>query len=70
MDAVESFRERLLKRYLLVAATLGIAYLAGLDVSPAFDTVSFYLASFGRYGIPFNAVYGPRKPQGIVLPTV
>jgi suppressor for copper-sensitivity B len=27
-----------------------------------------YLAGFGRYGIPFNAVYGPRAPAGIVLP--
>jgi suppressor for copper-sensitivity B len=29
-----------------------------------------YLASFGRYGIPFNAVYGPRAPQGLPLPAV
>ena len=27
-----------------------------------------YLASFGRYGIPFNAVYGPGAPAGIALP--
>ena len=27
-----------------------------------------YLESFGRYGIPFNAVYGPGAPEGIVLP--
>jgi suppressor for copper-sensitivity B len=27
-----------------------------------------YLESFGRYGIPFNAVYGPRRPQGELLP--
>jgi suppressor for copper-sensitivity B len=30
--------------------------------------VTDYLASFGRYGIPFNAVYGPGAPQGIALP--
>ncbi|MDX9859487.1 MAG: protein-disulfide reductase DsbD family protein [Rhodospirillales bacterium] len=30
--------------------------------------ISRYLASFGRYGIPFNVVYGPEAPQGIVLP--
>ncbi len=30
--------------------------------------ISDYLASFGRYGIPFNAVYGPRAKQGIPLP--
>ncbi|QXT40997.1 protein-disulfide reductase DsbD family protein [Gymnodinialimonas ceratoperidinii] len=31
------------------------------------DDISRYLASFGRYGIPFNAVYGPGAPDGIVL---
>lgn len=30
--------------------------------------IAEYLASFGRYGIPFNAVYGPAAPQGIALP--
>jgi suppressor for copper-sensitivity B len=30
--------------------------------------ISDYLASFGRYGIPFNAVYGPAAPDGIALP--
>ncbi len=30
--------------------------------------IARYLASFGRYGIPFNAVYGPDTPQGIALP--
>src|SRR3546814_1272646 len=29
--------------------------------------IADYLASFGRYGIPFNVVYGPAAPQGIVL---
>ena len=32
------------------------------------DAITRYLASFGRYGIPFNAVYGPGAPQGIALP--
>jgi suppressor for copper-sensitivity B len=32
------------------------------------DDIGRYLASFGRYGIPFNAVYGPAAPQGIALP--
>jgi suppressor for copper-sensitivity B len=32
------------------------------------DKISAYLAEFGRYGIPFNAVYGPLAPDGIVLP--
>jgi suppressor for copper-sensitivity B len=30
--------------------------------------ISEYLASFGRYGIPFNVVYGPAAPSGIPLP--
>jgi suppressor for copper-sensitivity B len=30
--------------------------------------ISDYLASFGRYGIPFNVVYGPDAPEGIPLP--
>jgi suppressor for copper-sensitivity B len=30
--------------------------------------IAEYLASFGRYGIPFNAVYGPGAPNGIPLP--
>ncbi|CUW41317.1 putative fused thiol:disulfide interchange protein: activator of DsbC [Magnetospirillum sp. XM-1] len=32
------------------------------------ESISRYLASFGRYGIPFNAVYGPSAPDGIALP--
>jgi suppressor for copper-sensitivity B len=30
--------------------------------------IAAYLASFGRFGIPFNAVYGPKVPDGVVLP--
>jgi suppressor for copper-sensitivity B len=30
--------------------------------------IAEYLASFGRYGIPFNAVYGPAAPAGLALP--
>jgi suppressor for copper-sensitivity B len=30
--------------------------------------INDYLKSFGRYGIPFNAVYGPGAPQGLALP--
>ena len=31
------------------------------------EAISRYLASFGRYGIPFNAVYGPAAPEGLPL---
>jgi suppressor for copper-sensitivity B len=30
--------------------------------------IAVYLASFGRYGIPFNAIYGPQAPKGVALP--
>jgi len=32
------------------------------------ESISRYLESFGRYGIPFNIVYGPGAPEGFVLP--
>jgi suppressor for copper-sensitivity B len=32
------------------------------------DVIQDYLASFGKFGIPFNVVYGPNAPDGIVLP--
>jgi suppressor for copper-sensitivity B len=31
------------------------------------DAISRYLERHGRFGIPFNAVYGPAAPEGIVL---
>jgi len=31
------------------------------------EEISRYLASQGRYGIPFNMVYGPGAPEGIAL---
>lgn len=30
--------------------------------------ISAYLQSFGRFGLPFNVVFGPGAPDGIVLP--
>jgi suppressor for copper-sensitivity B len=32
------------------------------------DDIARYLASFGRYGIPFNVIYGPAAPNGVLLP--
>ncbi|MFN7113894.1 MAG: protein-disulfide reductase DsbD family protein [Alphaproteobacteria bacterium] len=32
------------------------------------ETIAAYLQSYGKYGIPFNIVYGPGAPEGIVLP--
>ncbi len=31
-------------------------------------TIAAFLQKYRRYGIPFNAVFGPGAPQGIVLP--
>jgi suppressor for copper-sensitivity B len=31
------------------------------------EAIAAYLRGFGRYGIPFDAVYGPRAPQGLAL---
>jgi suppressor for copper-sensitivity B len=30
--------------------------------------ISQYLARYNRYGIPLNVVYGPKAPEGMVLP--
>ncbi|MEC8204103.1 MAG: thioredoxin family protein, partial [Pseudomonadota bacterium] len=38
------------------------------DWTRPYPAISTYLARFGRYGIPFNVVYGPKAPQGIALP--
>lgn len=32
------------------------------------ETIAAYLKKYGRYGIPFNIVYGPAAPEGIPLP--
>ncbi len=32
------------------------------------DDIAAYLTGFGSFGIPFNVVYGPATPRGIVLP--
>ncbi|MSO89716.1 MAG: hypothetical protein EXQ89_07110 [Rhodospirillaceae bacterium] len=32
------------------------------------DAIAAYLASFGRYGIPLNVVYGPGARNGLALP--
>ena len=58
---------------------LDVDPVAGLLSSPAVvpvradwtnpdPVISGYLASFGRYGIPFNVVYGPGAPDGVPLP--
>jgi suppressor for copper-sensitivity B len=50
-------------------AAPGIVRMRGDWTLPS-DAISAYLAGFGRYGIPFNAVYGPGAPQGIALPEI
>ncbi len=45
----------------------GVVLMRGDWTRPS-DEISDYLAGFGRYGIPFNAVYGPGTPEGLPLP--
>lgn len=47
----------------------GIVRMRGDWTLPS-DAISGYLAGFGRYGIPFNAVYGPGAPEGVALPEI
>ena len=52
-----------------VAARLGADIVAmRADWTRPDAAISAYLARFARYGIPFNAVYGPGAPAGIALP--
>ncbi len=53
-----------------VAARLGGADVVAMraDWTNPDAAIAAYLASFGRYGIPFDAVYGPRAPGGVLLP--
>jgi len=50
-------------------AAPGIVRMRGDWTLPS-DAISAYLAGFGRYGIPFNAVYGPGAPEGVALPEI
>ncbi|HIJ38461.1 MAG TPA: disulfide bond formation protein DsbD [Rhodospirillaceae bacterium] len=52
-----------------VAARLASGQVIGMqaDWTRPDDSIAAYLASFGRYGIPFNAVYGPGAPDGLPL---
>lgn len=53
-----------------VAAELGSEGVVAMraDWTRPDEAIAAYLASHGRYGIPFNVVYGPDAPDGIVLP--
>jgi suppressor for copper-sensitivity B len=53
-----------------VAAWIGKADVVAMraDWTRPDKAIADYLASYGRYGIPFNIIYGPEAPGGIVLP--
>ncbi len=38
------------------------------DFTQQDESIGEYLKTFGRFGIPFNVVYGPNAPKGIPLP--
>jgi suppressor for copper-sensitivity B len=40
------------------------------DVTNPSEIIQNYVQSFGVYGIPFNVVYGPLAPGGIILPVM
>jgi suppressor for copper-sensitivity B len=40
------------------------------DWTKSDPAISDYLRSFGRFGIPFNVVYGPISPNGVTLPEI
>jgi hypothetical protein len=48
VDQHHGYLRTLLGRDLLLAATVGVAIVNGLDFSPVFDSVSYYLYSFAR----------------------
>ena len=48
-------------------ASEGVTRMRGDWTLPS-EEITAYLESFGRYGIPFNAVYGPGAPEGVALP--
>jgi suppressor for copper-sensitivity B len=47
--------------------TAGVVAIRADWTSPN-DAIATYLKSFGRYGLPFNVVFGPGAPAGILLP--
>lgn len=40
------------------------------DWTKASEAINKYLQSHGKYGVPFNIVYGPNAPEGITLPVI
>ena len=55
-----------------VAAWLGRPQVVAMraDWTRPDPAIGAYLQSFGRYGIPFDAVYGPGRPDGVALPVL
>ena len=52
-----------------VLATLSTSNVVAMqaDWTRPDDEITRYLTTFGRFGIPFNAIYGPNAPNGIIL---
>ncbi|HAT34902.1 MAG TPA: copper resistance protein [Rhodospirillaceae bacterium] len=64
------------KKLVLEVGTVGAKLKSGEIVAMRADwtrpsqKIADYLAGFGRYGIPFNVVYGPKRPDGVPLPEI
>ena len=54
----------------VVARRLGASNVVAMraDWTLPDPAIAAYLAEFDRFGIPFNAVYGPALPRGMALP--
>ncbi len=64
--------ERLVLDSGAVRARLGAAGVVAMraDWTRPDAAIAAYLRRFGRYGIPFNVVYGPGAPAGVTLPEI
>jgi suppressor for copper-sensitivity B len=64
--------ERLVLESGAVRARLGASGVVAMraDWTRPDARIAEYLHRFGRYGVPFNAVYGPGAPAGLALPEI
>lgn len=66
VNELTAFEDRQVKDRLARPGTIRMR----ADWSRPNPAISAYLQRFGRFGIPMDVVYGPRRPQGQALPEV
>lgn len=47
----------------------GVVHMQGDWTQPS-EYITGFLQRYGRFGVPFNIVYGPGAPEGIPLPVI